>query len=164
VRIGFDKALRDFSDRLQHSPETGAKAEALKEEVLTDEALTELTDKLWETTRKGVAEYATREEGPEPGPLARGVSAFGQELLNNPKLLAEMEEFIAGIAISVVEDHRHEMADLIAQTVARWDPEATAERLELAVGRDLQFVRINGTLVGGLVGLLLYAVPKWLGS
>jgi uncharacterized membrane-anchored protein YjiN (DUF445 family) len=164
VRIGFDKALRDFSDRLQHSPETGAKAEALKEEVLTDEALTELTDKLWETTRKGVAEYATREEGPEPAPLARGVSAFGQELLNNPKLLAEMEEVIAGIAISVVEDHRHEMADLIAQTVARWDPKATADRLELAVGRDLQFVRINGTLVGGLVGLLLYAVPRWLGS
>jgi len=60
----------------------------------------------------------------------------------------------------VIEKHRHEAADLIAQTVARWDPEATSKRLELAVGRDLQFVRINGTLVGGLVGLAIYAIPK----
>ncbi len=164
VRTAFDQALRDFSERLQHSPETSAKAEALKDEVLSDEALTELTDKLWETTRRTVGEYAVREEGPEPGPLARGVSAFGTELLNNPRLLGEMEAFVSGVAVSVIEDHRHEMADLIAQTVSRWDPEATAERLELAVGRDLQYVRINGTLVGGLVGLLLYTLPRLFGG
>ncbi|HET9274850.1 MAG TPA: DUF445 domain-containing protein [Gemmatimonadales bacterium] len=164
VREGFDRALKDFTDRLQHSPETGARAEALKEEWLSDETLGELTDKIWETTRRAVSGYALKEEGPEPGPLARGVVAFGREVTENPKLLREIEDFITGIVLQVVEDHRHEMADLIAQTVARWDPGATADRLELAVGRDLQFVRINGTLVGGLVGLLLYAVPRLLGG
>jgi uncharacterized membrane-anchored protein YjiN (DUF445 family) len=60
----------------------------------------------------------------------------------------------------VVERYRQEIGDLIAQTVAGWDPAATSRRFELAVGRDLQFVRINGTLVGGLVGLAIYTVSR----
>ena len=61
---------------------------------------------------------------------------------------------------NVVEKYRHEIGDLIAKTVASWDPSATSRRFELAVGRDLQFVRINGTLVGGLVGLLIYTITR----
>jgi uncharacterized membrane-anchored protein YjiN (DUF445 family) len=60
--------------------------------------------------------------------------------------------------LRVVEQHRHEVGQLIAQTVSAWDPDETSRRIELQVGRDLQFIRINGTLVGGLVGLLIYAV------
>jgi uncharacterized membrane-anchored protein YjiN (DUF445 family) len=160
VRAKFNQALRDFVDRLQHSPEAGARAEALKEEWLSEEAIAEFTSWIWDSTRKAVTGYATRSEGSEPGPLARGLSAFGKTLLENPEQLAELEE--SGIALigDVIEQHRHEVSDLIAQTVARWDADATSRRMELAVGRDLQFVRINGTLVGGLVGLLIYAVPR----
>jgi uncharacterized membrane-anchored protein YjiN (DUF445 family) len=61
-----------------------------------------------------------------------------------------------------VDQHRHEAAQLIAQTVSAWDPAETSRRIELLVGRDLQFIRINGTLVGGLVGLILYSVTQWL--
>ena len=160
VRESFDRSLREFVDRLQHSPEAGEKAEALKEEWLSQEAIHDLTNWIWDTTRTTVAGYASRPDGAEPGPLARGVSEFGASLLGNPKLLDEIDEMIINAALDVIEKHRHEAADLIAQTVAAWDPEATSRRLELAVGRDLQFVRINGTLVGGLVGLLIYTVPR----
>jgi len=160
VRAKFDTAIRDFVERLQHSPEAGARAEALKDEVLSDSAIAELTAWMWDSTRRAVAGYATRGAGSEPGPLARGLSAFGSTLLEHPDPLAEFEESLIVLVVDVIEQHRHEVADLIAQTVARWDAEATSRRLELAVGRDLQFVRINGTLVGGLVGLLIYAVPK----
>jgi uncharacterized membrane-anchored protein YjiN (DUF445 family) len=160
VRAKFNQALHDFVDRLQHSPEAGARAEALKAEWLSEEAIAEFTSWIWDSTRKAVTGYATRSEGSEPGPLARGLSAFGQTLLDNPEQLAELEEFGIGLIGDVIEKHRHEVSDLIAQTVARWDAEATSRRMELAVGRDLQFVRINGTLVGGLVGLLIYAVPR----
>ena len=160
VRASFDQALRDFVERLQHSPEASAKAEALKEEWLSEEAVADLAEWIWRSTRQAVAGYATRAEGTEPGPLARGLSDFGRSLRGNPDLLAELDEVILGIALDVVEKHRHEAADLIAQTVAGWDPEATSRRLELAVGRDLQFVRINGTIVGGMVGLAIYAVPR----
>ena len=61
-----------------------------------------------------------------------------------------------------MEQHRHEVGQLIAQTVSRWDPDETSRRIELQVGRDLQFIRINGTLVGGLVGLILYTMSRLL--
>jgi uncharacterized membrane-anchored protein YjiN (DUF445 family) len=160
VRGTFDHALRDFVDRLQHSPEAMARTEALKEEWLSDSAIEELAGWLWEATRRAVSGFATRADGAEPGPLARGISAFGESALQNEKLLAELDEILIDRIVTVVEQHRHEVADLIAQTVAGWDPDATAQRMELAVGRDLQFVRINGTLVGGLVGLLIYAIPR----
>ncbi len=160
VRAKFNQALKDFVERLQHSPEAGARAEALKEEWLSEAAIAEFTSWIWDSTRKAVTGYATRSEGSEPGPLARGLSAFGRTLLENREQLEELEEFGIGLIVDVIEQHRHEVADLIAQTVARWDAEATSRRMELAVGRDLQFVRINGTLVGGLVGLLIYAVPR----
>ena len=160
VRAKFDHALRDFVDRLQHSPEASARAEALKEEFLSEAAVAELTDWVWDATRKAVTGYATRSEAGVPGPLARGLSSFAQTLLDNPEQLGEIEEAAIEAALDVIEQHRHEVADLISQTVARWDAEAASRRLELAVGRDLQYVRINGTLVGGLVGLLIYAVPR----
>src|SRR3989440_5024325 len=105
-----------------------------------------------------IVTYATRADGAAPGPLERGLSEFGGAMVANDALLAELDDLVIDLTASVVERYRHEIGDLIAQTVAGWDPEATARRFELAVGRDLQFVRINGTLVGGLVGLLIYAV------
>jgi uncharacterized membrane-anchored protein YjiN (DUF445 family) len=95
--------------------------------------------------------------GPATG-LERGLSEFGSSLLKNPALLTEIDDAVIDLVAAVVERYRQEIGDLIAHTVAGWDPEATSRRFELAVGRDLQFVRINGTLVGGLVGLLIYTV------
>ena len=95
-----------------------------------------------------------------PSPLDNGLSEFGATLLSNPALLAEIDDLLIDLTAGVVEKYRHEIGGLIAQTVAGWDPAATSRRFELAVGRDLQFVRINGTLVGGLVGLLIYSITR----
>lgn len=160
VRARFDRAIRDVVERLQHSPEAAARAEALKAEWLSEETIAELSAWIWGALRQAVAGYAARGATRDPGPLARGLGAFGRSMLDSPERLAELEAFLVGVLADALERHRHEAADLIARTVARWDPEATSRRMELAVGRDLQFVRINGTLVGGLVGLLLYAVPR----
>ena len=156
LRAAFDTGLWDFIDRLQHSPDVIAKAEILKEEWLADPAVAELSTRLWEATRGALVAYATRADGPAPGPLERGLSEFGAALLANDALLAELDDLVIDLTATVVERYRQEIGDLIAATVAGWDPEATSRRFELAVGRDLQFVRINGTLVGGLVGLTIY--------
>ncbi len=158
LRTAFDAALRDFVDRLQHSPDVIAKAEAMKEEWLADPSVGELSARLWEATRRAIVGYATRADGAAPTPLEHGLSAFGSALLDNEALLAEIDDVVVDLAATAVERYRTEIGDLIAQTVASWDPDATSRRFELAVGRDLQFVRINGTLVGGLVGLLIYTV------
>ena len=163
LRAAFDTALRDFVDRLQHAPDVIAKAEALKEEWLADPSLADLSTRLWEATRRAIVAYATRADGGrDAGPLERGLSEFSAALLANEALLAEMDDLVIDLTATAVERYRHEIGDLIAQTVAGWDPEATSRRFELAVGRDLQFVRINGTLVGGLVGLAIYTVSQLL--
>ena len=160
LRAAFDTALRDFIDRLQHSPEAIARAEALKEEWLADPSVTELTGRLWEATRGAVTRFATRADGTAPAPLERGISEFGAALVANQPMLDEINEMVIDLTASVVEQYRQEIGDFIAQTVAGWDPAATSYRFELAVGRDLQFVRINGTLVGGLVGLAIYTFSR----
>ena len=157
LRAAFDAGLWEFIDRLQHSPDVIARAELLKEEWLADPAIAELSTRLWETTRDALAAYANRADGPTPGPLERGLSQFGAAVLTNDAMLAELDDVAIDLAATVVERYRHDIGDLIARTVAGWDPDVTSRRFELAVGRDLQFVRINGTLVGGLVGLAIYA-------
>jgi len=84
--------------------------------------------------------------------------SLGEAAQRDPALLAKIDGYIADVALHLVERYQGEVAQLIAQTVASWDPEVTSQRIELAIGKDLQFIRINGTLVGGLVGLLLYIV------
>ena len=158
LRAAFDDAVRDFVDRLQHSPDVIAKAEAMKDEWLADPTVADLSARLWETTRHAIVTYATGADGGAPGPLERGLSEFGTTLLANGGLLAEIDDLTIDLTATVVERYRQEIGDLIAQTVAGWDPAATSRRFELAVGRDLQFVRINGTLVGGLVGLAIYVI------
>ena len=94
--------------------------------------------------------------------VARGMSALGRAALEDEALLQKVDGWIISAVLKVVDQHRHEVAQLIAQTVSAWDPAETSRRIELLVGRDLQFIRINGTLVGGLVGLILYSVTQWL--
>ena len=162
LRTAFDDAIRDFIDRLQHSPEVIARAEALKEEWLMDEGAVELSKRLWDGIQEAIRSYAAGADGgPLPSPLDNGLSEFGVALQANPAILVEIDDLLVELTASVVEKYRVEIGELIAQTVAGWDPQATSQRFELAVGRDLQFVRINGTLVGGLVGLAIYTITRF---
>ena len=160
LRRAFDTAIKDFVHRLQNSPDLIAKAEVLKEEFLKDPSVTELSDRLWEATRGAVVAYSSKTDGEEADALQAGIASFGAAVLANETLLRDLDDIMIDLVSTAVERYRSEIGDLIAGTVAGWDPEATSERFELAVGRDLQFVRINGTLVGGLVGLAIYTMSQ----
>lgn len=163
VRRAFDAAIRDFVHRLQNSPDLIARAETLKEEFLKDPSVIELSDRLWESTRSAVVAYSSKSDGEDTDALQAGIASFGAAVLANEQLLRDLDEIMVDLVATAVERYRAEIGDLIAGTVASWDPEATSERFELAVGRDLQFVRINGTLVGGLVGLAIYTLSQLFG-
>jgi len=158
LRVKFDVAFRDFVDRLKHSPKVIARTEELKEDLLTHPMVEEFAASLWDRARRAAARFSTEGDGAAVQPLARGISALGDSLLENEARRAELDDFVTNFIASLVEQHRHEVGDLIAQTVRRWDPDVAAQRIELAVGRDLQFIRLNGTLVGGLAGLVIYTV------
>jgi uncharacterized membrane-anchored protein YjiN (DUF445 family) len=86
---------------------------------------------------------------------------LGARLVAEPELQAKVDDWVRRAAGYVVDHYRGEVSEIISSTVAKWDGKATSERLELQVGRDLQFIRINGTIVGGLAGLMIYTVTQW---
>ena len=161
LRAQFDHALRDFVEKLHSSPETIARAEAMKERLLAHPAVEELSGALLGAARTSLAKYA----GPEaksPEPLERALGAIAERALASDTLLAELDASVERLVLGVVDQYRPEVAELIAKTVEGWDAADASRKIEVQIGRDLQFIRINGTLVGGLVGLVLYLVTTLL--
>jgi uncharacterized membrane-anchored protein YjiN (DUF445 family) len=156
LRRQFDDLLAEWIAQLQSSPEVIARAEAIKQQVLDPETSGRLAASLWEELKEILGRQQSLTEDGTPGAVARGLAALGAAALHDEGLLEKIDGWVIGAVLRVVEQHRHEVGQLIAQTVSSWDPEETSRRIELLVGRDLQFIRINGTLVGGLVGLLIY--------
>src|SRR3954468_19902594 len=159
LRRQFDDLLAEWIVQLQDSPEVIARAEAIKQQVLDPETSGRLAASLWQELKQILVRQNASAEG-APGPVARGLSALGAAALEDEALLEKIDGWVIAAVLRVVEQHRGEVGGLIAQTVSSWDPQETSRRIELLVGRDLQFIRINGTLVGGLVGLLIYTVTQ----
>src|SRR4051812_1148777 len=159
LRHQFDELLAEWMVQLQDSPEVIARAEAIKQQVLDPETSGRLAASLWQELKQILGRQNASAEG-APGPIARGLSALGAAALEDDALLEKIDGWVTEAVLRVVEQHRGEVGGLIAQTVSSWDPQETSRRIELLVGRDLQFIRINGTLVGGLVGLLIYTVTQ----
>jgi uncharacterized membrane-anchored protein YjiN (DUF445 family) len=160
LRRQVDDLLIDWIGQLRDSPEAIARAEALKQQVLDDPTSERLTQSLWRELKQVLDRQVTAAEHGAPGGIERGLTALALAALEDDTLLTKLDDWLIGAVLRTVEQHRQEVGQLIAQTVSAWDPEETSRRIELQVGRDLQFIRINGTLVGGLVGLVLYALTQ----
>ena len=163
LRRQLDDLLTNWIGQLRESPEMMARAESLKQQVLDNPTSDRLTESLWRELKQVLDRQVDAAEHGIPGGLERGLAALAEAALEDEALLAKIDEWIIGAVLRIVEQHRHEVGQLIASTVSAWDPDETSRRIELQIGRDLQFIRINGTLVGGLVGLVLYAVTQMVG-
>jgi uncharacterized membrane-anchored protein YjiN (DUF445 family) len=159
LRHQFDELLADWMVQLQESPEVIARAEAIKQQVLDPETSGRLAASLWQELKEVLGRQGANDDG-APGAVARALSSLASAALEDEALLEKIDGWVIGAVLRVVEQHRGEVGQLIAQTVSSWDPEETSRRIELLVGRDLQFIRINGTLVGGMVGLLIYTATR----
>ena len=160
LRGRFDDALHRFIDRLNTSPEFAERVDAWKEEFLDNEAARRFSLSMWEEAKDALARYAENPGPATPNAIEAALVTFGQKAIEDPELMAKIDNFAVDIAVYLVARYQDEVADLISSTVASWDPELTSRRVELAIGRDLQFIRINGTIVGGLAGLLIYLLSK----
>jgi uncharacterized membrane-anchored protein YjiN (DUF445 family) len=158
LRRRFDAALDEFIVKLQGSPDAILKAERIKEEILSTQAVPELAAAIWQEMKNTLARWVAAPDEGGRAALERGLVALGEALLSDTELLSKIDSWIVEGGAALVEHYQDEVGALIAQTVRRWDPQATSRRIELAIGRDLQFIRINGTLVGGLAGMLLYLI------
>ncbi len=162
LRHQFNDLLSEWMVQLQESPEVIARAEAIKHQILDPETSGRLAASLWTEAKEALGRQSHAGEGGGIDAVARGLSALAGAALEDESLLEKIDGWVIGAVLRVVEQHRHEVGQLIAGTVSAWDPDETSRRIELLVGRDLQYVRINGTLVGGLVGLLIYTTSQLL--
>jgi uncharacterized membrane-anchored protein YjiN (DUF445 family) len=160
LRQRFDTALGKFIDDLHNSPEVMERAEQLKEEMLSADAVRHFSSSIWSDTKAALVRRAERAEESDVDTISNGLARLGAAILDDPELLARVDGWLRNGVLGLVERYQSEVSDLIANTVRGWDPTATSHRIELAIGRDLQFIRINGTVVGGLVGLILYAITR----
>jgi len=162
LRTIADERLREFAGRLEHDPELAARAEQLKRDLLSNRELRLWSSSLWRDVKASLRAQASDEHSRLRQGLATTLHDLGVRLVDDKALQRKAEDAIESVVRYVTEHYQHEIASLVSGTIARWDGEETARKLELLLGRDLQFIRINGTVVGSLAGLIIYSIAQLL--
>ena len=157
VRSDFDRILRDWAGELRTSAELHRAAEEFKRAALDNEDLQDYLYGLWMNLVDGMETDLQSGDSAIRAQLGAFVSSLARELSVDSDMQALVNRWLVDSAMALLEDNRHAVASLVSDTVASWDGDETSERVELAIGHDLQYIRINGTLVGGLVGVIILA-------
>ncbi|UVS82371.1 putative membrane protein [Actinokineospora sp. UTMC 2448] len=163
MRLALDRFLGEFAHDLQHDPKVMGKAEALKQQVVDHPEVQKLIGSIWATAKRLLLDAAGDPSSELRTRVRAGLVTLGERLESDDALRAKADGWVEGAAAHVVLNYRDEITTLITDTVRRWDGEETARKVELQVGRDLQFIRINGTVVGALAGLAIYTVAQLIG-
>jgi uncharacterized membrane-anchored protein YjiN (DUF445 family) len=158
VRIKVEEALAQLANDLQTRPETRARVEAMKDELLANRSVGLWIDALWEKAREAMIAAARNPDAAMAGKLGEVLRAMGGTLESDKRIRSAINEFARRAVAGMAASYGSSIVKLVSETIRGWDAHTVTARLESAVGRDLQYIRINGTLVGGLVGLLLHAL------
>ena len=158
LRRKVEEGLAKLAQDLQHDPAMRAKVERMKNDLLANPALGSWWMGVWERLRHALIEMARGSDGALSGQLSASLAELGANLRDNPALQVQVNRFARRTIVGVVTRYGQQIVRLVSDTVKRWDATTITARVESAVGRDLQFIRINGTLVGGLVGVAIHTV------
>ena len=160
LRRYLDERVAELAARLQTDPDLIGRGEDLKAELLAHPAVRNWIGSLWSGVKTTLRVEAANPESEMRRRIEAIVATFAGNLATDEVLQGKIDRWVLRAVSSIVKDYQNEVTELIATTVQRWDPADTSSRIELAVGRDLQFIRINGTVVGGLVGLVIYSLGQ----
>ncbi|WP_405592636.1 DUF445 domain-containing protein [Streptomyces sp. NBC_01190] len=164
ARGAVDRFLGDFATELQSDPDTRQRVERLKKDLLARSEVQDLIASVWGAVR-GMMVAAAEDETSELRLRARAsLLSLGTRLTTDERLQSKVDSWLEDAATYLVTTYRDEITSLISDTVAGWDADQTSRKIEAHVGRDLQFIRINGTVVGALAGLVIYAVSQAAGG
>ena len=158
VRIRIEQALADLANDLQTKPETQAKVEEWKNQLLDNKSVGLWIDTLWQKGREAIVKSARNPDAAMAGKLGEVLKSMGQSLEKDEGIRRAINQFARRAVSGMAASYGGSIVKLVSETIRGWDAQTVTDRLESAVGRDLQYIRINGTLVGGSVGLLLHAL------
>lgn len=160
LHLKFIATVEKFAVDLQSSDDVMAKVEAVKLDVLESIIVPDTVSHLWQELKETLLTSTVLDSSTVQETLQEGIARIGEALSRHPELLAQIDLAIQDIVCRILESHGAAVNALIEQTVGEWDPDATARRIEMHIGRDLQYIRINGTVIGGLIGLALYLLTE----
>ncbi|QNE79384.1 DUF445 family protein [Streptomyces finlayi] len=164
ARGSIDTFLTDFAADLQSDSDTRARVERLKAEILGRGEVQDVIASAWSSVRTMIIAAAEDEQSELRLRARASLMSLGARLATDDRLQSKLEGWLEDAAVYVVTTYRSEITSLISDTVAGWDADQTSKKIEANIGRDLQFIRINGTVVGALVGLLIYTVSHGFGA
>jgi uncharacterized membrane-anchored protein YjiN (DUF445 family) len=157
-RLALDTLLEELADGLLHDPDTIDRMERFKQRMLEQPQVSATFVSLWNSLRRALVAALADPHGEVVKRGVVEVIAFGQRLQQDPELRSRIDGRGASLAVFLVTRYGKELTSVITQTVGQWDGREASRKIELHVGKDLQFIRINGTIVGGLVGVLIHTV------
>jgi uncharacterized membrane-anchored protein YjiN (DUF445 family) len=158
VRKEIEGIITKLADDLRNSPDLAASIEQAKKQLLDSPELAEWIEGQWQILRDGLVSVVDQPGSELEQRLAELVRWWARRVRDDVDLRSRIDEWIASSAERLAYQWEDEVVGLIETTVARWDADEISHRLELQLGRDLQFVRINGTVVGGLVGIVIHSL------
>jgi uncharacterized membrane-anchored protein YjiN (DUF445 family) len=158
VRVKVEEALAQLANDLQTRPETRERVEAIKEQLLANRSVSLWLDTLWQKGREAIVKAARNPDAVLAGKLGEVLKSMGVTLESDPRIRIALNRFARRAIVGMAASYGSSIVKLVSETVRSWDARTVTNRLEAAVGRDLQYIRINGTLVGGLVGLILHVL------
>jgi uncharacterized membrane-anchored protein YjiN (DUF445 family) len=158
VRLKVEQALAQLANDLQARPETRERVEAMKEQLLDNSSVSLWLDTIWQKGREAVVRAARNPDAVLAGKLGEVLKSMGATLESDPRIRLSINRFARRASVGLAASYGSSIVKLVSETIRSWDARTVTARLEAAVGRDLQYIRINGTLVGGMVGLVLHVV------
>ena len=162
MRQTVDDYLVNLADKLQNDSETIGKVEALKSGAFDDPRVSELAARIWDVIKNALLAELDDEDSELRSRLQEVIVDLGTRLTRDEVLAKKMDAWVTDGAAYLVRNYRHDIASVITDTVERWDPKETTDKIEALVGKDMQFIRINGTVVGSLAGLAIFVVATLL--
>jgi uncharacterized membrane-anchored protein YjiN (DUF445 family) len=158
ARVAIDGYLARLADNLQHDEATRAKLESAKASLFDSPRVAALAAEAWNTAKAGLLASLADPSSGLRRRAAQAVQEIGDRLTTDAALQQRVDTWVSEAAVFLVDRYRHDIASIITDTVERWDPAETTEKIELMVGRDLQYIRLNGTVVGALAGLAIFTI------
>ncbi|GMN02405.1 DUF445 domain-containing protein [Erythrobacter sp. MTPC3] len=162
LRSKVEEGLEKLAQDLQHDPDTRERVEEMKRDLIENPAVAEWWMGVWERIRQSMIRRARSADSGLGMEMRKGLADLGGALKQDQRLQMQINRFARRTAVGVATRYGSEIVTLVSETVKRWDATTITGRIESAVGRDLQFIRINGTLVGGLVGMTLHFIVSFL--
>jgi uncharacterized membrane-anchored protein YjiN (DUF445 family) len=163
ARGAIDRFLTDFAGDLRSDPRTRERVERLKSETLARSEVQDLISSAWGSVRAMIVAAAEDERSQLRLRARASLLSLGRRTSSDGRLRGKIDGWIEDAAVYVVTTYQDEITSLITETVAAWDAEHTSRKIEAHVGRDLQFIRLNGTVVGSLAGLAIYTLVELVG-